>query len=73
MKQKRGKCRTNLKIWKKFEVQKLKYVEIGDQLMDVKFVMEIFGRISEYRYYRYVCQSIETISIPIFIDTSQHY
>ncbi len=35
---------------KKFEVRKSKYVEIGDYLIDVKFVMRIFGRISEYRY-----------------------
>ncbi len=37
--------------FKKFEVRKLKYVEIGDELTDVKFVMGIFGRISEYWYY----------------------
>ncbi len=41
MEQKRGKCQRNLKISKKFEVRKLKYVGIGDQLMDVKFVMGI--------------------------------
>ncbi len=41
----------NPKILKKFEVQKLKYVEIGDELLDVKFVMGIFGRISKHRYY----------------------
>ncbi len=64
-----GQMSTNLKILKKFEVQKLKYVEIGDQLMDVKFVMGIFGRIAGYRYF---CQSINTISIPIFVDTSHH-
>ncbi len=33
---------------KKFEVRKSKYIEIGDYLMDVKFLMGIFGRISEY-------------------------
>ncbi len=32
-----------------------------------------FGRISEYRYYRYFCQSIDTILIPIFYNTSHHY
>ncbi len=29
--------------------------------------------ISEYRYYRYFCQSIDTLSIPIFFNTSHHY
>ncbi len=62
-----------LKNFEKFEVRKLKNVEIGDKLTDVKFVMGIFGRISEYRYHRYFCKSIGTISIPIFVDTSHHY
>ncbi len=68
-----GECWRNPTILKKFEVQKLKYLEIADEVMDVKFVMGIFERISEYQCYRYFCKSIDTISIPIFVDTSHHY
>ncbi len=50
MEQKHGKCWRNPKISKKLEDQKSKYVKIGDELMDVKFVTGIFGRIPEYRY-----------------------
>ncbi len=35
--------------------------------------MGIFGRISEYWYYRYFCQSIDTLLILIFFDTSHHH
>ncbi len=51
----------------KFEVRKSKYVT---NLWMWMFVIAIFGRISEYRY---CCQSIHTLSIPIFFDTSHHY
>ncbi len=32
------------------KIRSPKNVKIGDELVDVKFVMGIFGRISEYRY-----------------------
>ncbi len=47
-------------------------VEIRDQFVDVKFMMGIFGRILQYQYNRYFCQSIDTISIPILFDISHH-
>ncbi len=55
---------------RKFEVRQSKYVT---NLWMWMFVMVIFGRISEYRYYRYFCQNIDALSILIFFDTSHHY